>query len=134
MSDLHEAYLVQVLGGRLTKASGATTDKGDGVHSKGEETYTFAWDGKSTRAATTSVKVKDFEKITDQRPGYRPMIPIRFYLDDRLSRALDLAVLDLNDVAELVDEANFLARIKKQGCLEGRHAFVGGPCVVCGVS
>lgn len=124
MSDRHEAHLVNVLGGRLTKASGSSNDKGDGVHVKGEETYCFAWDGKSTRAASMSVKVGDFDKIVEQRPGYRPMIPIRFYRDDRLTAMLDLAILDLNDVAELIEMANEWAKIKETGCTSGTHHMV----------
>lgn len=106
MSDRHESFLARLFGGRITKASGATTDKGDGRQHKHEQTYCFAWDGKSTRATSISVKTADWDKVREQTVGYRPMLPIRFYRDDRLVEVTDLVVLDAHDAAELIEVAN----------------------------
>lgn len=133
MSDRHESFLARVFDGRVTKASGATTDKGDGRQPKGEQTYCFAWDAKSTRGRSISVKVADWEKLRDQTVGYRPMLPLRLYLDDRLVESADFVVFDVHDAAELIEMANKAEGYKTCADIGQHHTVGSSTCTVCGL-
>lgn len=136
MSDRHESYVADLLGGRQTRGSGNQwRDTADGKHPDGTVAYSFAWDGKSTHAQSASVSLDTWDKLVDQADDHMPLLPIRFYADKRLTMVrLDLAVVRLEDFAEILQEANEMAAIREQGCLEGDHDISdGGPlCTVCG--
>jgi hypothetical protein len=107
MSDKHETDLVNLIGGRRTRASGAIwTDQADGRHDPQEMEYAFAWDGKSTFGGSIGISRKMWEKLCEHVHGARPAIPLRFYDNQRLDLGLDLVVLDLDDFAELLEAAN----------------------------
>ncbi len=108
MSDLHEGYLQQALGGRRTPGSGnQPANPMDGRHNRYEETMAFAWDGKSTFAKSISVSLAMWEKAREQSLGERPMLALRFYSDDRLKNVKhDLVVIDMEDFLELLEIAN----------------------------
>lgn len=113
LSDRHEAHVAEVLGGRQTRGSGNQwRDQTDGKNAKGDETYVFAWDGKATLAASTTVRLSDWEKVVEQGHGHRPALPLRFYTDARLTGHVDLVVIDLDDLAELREQANEAARFR----------------------
>lgn len=135
MSDRHEEDLVAILGGRMTKGSGNQWhDQMDGRTSHRHNAFAFAWDGKSTFGKSVGVSREMWAKAKEQATAERPMIPLRFYDDERLHVGLDLVVISLNDAAEIIEEANLLARIREAGCLEGSHDFPGNStCSVCGV-
>jgi hypothetical protein len=107
MSNKHETDLVELIGGRRTKASGAVwTDQADGRHDPQQQAFAFAWDGKSTFSGSASISRKMWEKIREQAHGLRPAVPLRFYDNQRLDLGLDLVVLDLHDFAALLEAAN----------------------------
>lgn len=111
MADAHEKYLVDTLGGRLTRGSGNQwRDALDGKHSP-EDKYAFAWDAKSTRTGKFSVSLKLWEKIRDQAQGMRPLLPIRFY-DDSLrvtpdAVLADIVVVSFDDYEEVREDTEF---------------------------
>ena len=103
MSDAHEHYVADVLGGRVAKASGAQfNDQMDGRHDDGR--WRFAWDGKATLGKSIGVSRDMWSKAIEQSHGARPLLPLRFYDDYRLTSGLDLVVADLNDLAEMIEE------------------------------
>jgi hypothetical protein len=115
MSDRHERRLAEVLEGRITRGSGSTfKDQGDGKQAYRSAEFVFCWDGKATRARSASVKLEDWEKITEQSHWARPLLPIRFYHDDRLTRFTDLVVLDLETFADLQSTANEIAALRER--------------------
>lgn len=104
MSDKHEADLAEWFGGRVTPGSGNQFNRPmDGRQSHLNQSVAFAWDGKSTRGASISVTLPMWAKAIEQSHGERPLLPLRFYGDDRLTiiRA-DLAVINVHDLLELL--------------------------------
>lgn len=107
MGDAHESYLVRVLRGRRTRASGAVwSDQMDGRHSRFDQSFAFAWDGKSTLGKSISVSRVMWNKAVDQAGGERPILPLRFYDNESLEVGIDLVVMDLNDFIEMMERAN----------------------------
>lgn len=107
MSDKHEDFLADILGGRKSKGSGNQWhNPADGRHNSHHQMFAFAWDGKSTLAKSASISLTMWEKIREQALPERPMVPLRFYRNESLSVALDLIVVDARDFAELLDAAN----------------------------
>lgn len=107
MSDRHEGDVAEMFGTRVNRGSGNQWAKpADGRMDSNQVPFAFAWDCKATMAASISVSLEMWDKIVLQAHNERPMIPLRFYLTDRLDTYRDLVVLDLNDVAELIGIAN----------------------------
>ncbi len=107
MSDRHEGFVAKLFGVRVTPGSGNQWAKpADGRTDANQAKFGFAWDCKATRAASISVSLEMWNKIKIQSHNELPMIPIRFYLSDRLDQFVDLVVLDLNDLAYMMEEAN----------------------------
>jgi len=103
MSDKHESLLVAVLGGRRTPGSGNQANNPmDGRHNRYEQPIAFAWDGKSTLAQSISVTREMWAKAEEQALGERPMLALRFYDNERLTRYIDLATISLDDLVELL--------------------------------
>jgi hypothetical protein len=104
MSDAHEEYLVEVLGGRMTRGSGnQPANPLDGRHAHLNQSFAFAWDGKSTMGQSLSISRATWDQIEEDAHGERPLMPLRFYDTDRLKVGLDLVVLRLDDFAEMLD-------------------------------
>ena len=115
MSDRHEDFLVDLLGGRKTRGSGNQfANPMDGRHNRYEDTMAFAWDGKSTLGNSIGVTRTMWEKAQEQALGERPMIALRWYLNERLTDAIDLIAIDANDFAELLDLAREGARARAE--------------------
>ena len=107
MSDRHEEFVAKLFGTRKTPGSGNQWAKpADGRTDASQKGFAFAWDCKATQAASISISLEMWEKIKVQSHNERPMIPLRFYLNDRLDQFVDLVVVDLNDVAEMLERAN----------------------------
>jgi hypothetical protein len=103
MSDAHEDHLAQVFGGRKTRGSGNQwANQTDGRTNRHDIPFAFAWDGKSTRAASTTVSRADLDKVREQADGDRPILALRFYDDDRLRGSEDWVCLRLDDLAEML--------------------------------
>lgn len=107
MGRAHEQFLATLLGGRRTRASGATwKDQMDGRHSREDLAFAFAWDGKSTRNRSIGVTRQMWDKAREQAGGERPLLALRWYTTDRLDVGEDLVVLDAHDFVELLQAAN----------------------------
>ncbi len=103
MSKAHEETLAATLGGRMTRGSGNQfANPMDGRHSRYDRAVAFAWDGKSTLAASIGVSLAMWEKAVEQAHGERPMLGLRFYRTERLDVGLDLVTVRLDDFAELL--------------------------------
>lgn len=105
LSDRHEAHLAEVLGARRTPGSGNGFANPMDVRQNRYDGIAFAIDGKATLAASVSVTREMWTKAVEQAHGERPGVALRFYDDDRLTHALDLVVISLDDFAELLDIA-----------------------------
>lgn len=113
MGDAHERFLVSLLGGRKTKASGSVwKDQMDGRHNRRDVPFAFAWDGKSTLGKSVGVSRAMWEKAREQAAGERPLLALRFYDAERLDVGEDLVVLSAHDFAELLEEANHRPPLK----------------------
>lgn len=106
MGDAHEDAIADLLGGRQSRGSGNQWQNPiDGRQSRRHRLYAFAWDCKSTLAKSMSVSLAMWDKAREQAGGERPMIPIRFYADEKLRVTRDLIVVDANDFAEVLEAA-----------------------------
>lgn len=113
MSDAHEKHLAEVFSGRQTRGSGNQwRDQTDVRQSHRERAIAFALDGKSTRARSISIKLDDLDKLREQAHAERPMLPIRFYEDDRLRIFEDWDLLREDDVIELTDLAELASILR----------------------
>jgi hypothetical protein len=102
MSDRHETDVAELLGMRRTRGSGNQfADQMDGKHDEGR--WRFAFDGKATLGKSVGVSREMWAKAVEQSHGARPLLPLRFYDDERLAVGLDLVVCDLHDLAEMVE-------------------------------
>ena len=106
MSDAHEDYLAEVLGGRRTRGSGnQPSNPMDGRQASLNEPFAFAWDGKSTFGKSLSIDLPMWHKAEDQAYNERPMIALRWYTTERLEVGLDLVAIHINDFVELREAA-----------------------------
>jgi hypothetical protein len=109
MADAHEEFLVGLFGGRCTPGSGNQFNRQmDGRQNHLDQPIAFAWDGKSTMGQSIGVSRPMWSKAIEQAHGERPMLPLRFYDTERLDVGLDLAVVNIHDLAELLDQIDTL--------------------------
>ena len=113
MSDRHEDHLAEVLAGRKTRGSGNQfRDQMDGKQSYREQHYTFAWDGKATLGKSISVTREMWAKAQEQAHWATPILPLRFYANERLTQVdADLVVVDLDTFAAMQRDANAYHRL-----------------------
>jgi hypothetical protein len=91
MGDKHEDYLHAALGGRKTKGSGNQwQNPADGRHSRYEDNFALAWDGKSTFGKSVSITRDMLAKIVEQASPETPMIGVRFYNPDAGTARLEV--------------------------------------------
>lgn len=107
MSDKHEDFLAELLGGRKTRGSGSHwRDQMDGKNDQYEQPHALAWDGKATQAKSVGVSREMWAKACEQSGGLIPSIAIRFYgAGFRLKPELDLIALEANDFAAILEDA-----------------------------
>lgn len=105
MSDPHEKFLADILGGRRTRNSGSLpNDPADGRNQRYDLPYALCWDGKATRHASASVSLATWDKLVEQAHGERPLLALRYY-GEQLRVVRDLAVLDMHDFVEVLHAA-----------------------------
>jgi hypothetical protein len=107
MSDKHEDFLAELLGGRKTRGSGSHwRDQMDGKNDQREQPHALAWDGKATQHASVGVSREMWAKACEQSGGLIPAIAIRFYSKGFLLKPeLDLIALEANDFAAILEDA-----------------------------
>ena len=124
MGDAHEAHIQAVFGGRRTRGSGNQwRDQTDVRMDHREEAVAFAFDGKSTRARSTTITRADLDKLTEQAAELRPCLAVRFYEDDRLKLAEDWYLVAENDLLELVERSRLLSAVEEFVGVEAMDAF-----------
>lgn len=102
MSQAHEKDIAKWFGGSVSPGSGNQWHSpGDGRTSRWQRLVSWAWDCKATRANSISITREMLDKITDQAQGEWPMVPIRFYGDDRLTVFEDWTVVRIDDLLEM---------------------------------
>jgi hypothetical protein len=107
MSDRHEDFLAELLGGRKTKGSGSHwRDQMDGKNDQHEQSHALVWDGKATQNASVSISRDMWAKACEQSGGLIPSVAIRFYSKGFLLKSeLDLITLEANDFAAILEDA-----------------------------
>lgn len=117
MSKRHEEDLCEVLEGEGTRNSGAVwSDPSDGHQTSSEGFWRFAWDGKSTLGKSIGITKEMWDKICEQARGLEPMIPLRWYRDQRLTMVeLDLVVISLETFSEMQKDANAYRALVNEG-------------------
>jgi hypothetical protein len=114
MSDRHEDHLADLFAGRKTRGSGnQSRDQMDGKQEYRSQRYVFAWDGKATLGKSIGVTLEMWRKAKEQAHWAIPVLPLRWYANERLT---DVAA-DL--VADLQRDANRYHATKD--CLDGNH-------------
>lgn len=107
MSKLHEDEVATHLTTRANPGSGNQWAKTtDGRNDRRKLPFAFAFDCKATMAASTTINLEMLHKLTQQAYGERPLLPIRFYTNDRLTSYEDWVVLTLDDFVEMWQKAN----------------------------
>lgn len=106
LSDKHEIFLAELLGGRRSISSGNQwNDAADGRNSHYETIFPLAWDGKATLGKSHSITLATWDKLVEQSHGERPALALRWYANERLTVTRDLVVLDAHDFAEILEAA-----------------------------
>jgi hypothetical protein len=109
MGDLHEAWFARLFSGVRSPGSGnQLINQGDGRRSTHRFGLGWVWDCKSTLHRSLSVSLDMWDKLTEQAGTDHPLLPIRFYLNNRLTECVDLVVMapdDLIETLELLEEA-----------------------------
>lgn len=137
MSDRHEEFLANLLGGRVVRGSGNQAhDQMDGKGHLQDQHYAFAWDGKSSLGQSIGVTRAMWAKAKEQAGMYLPMLALRFYRNNRLTEVdMELVCMEAETAADVIRDANLYRVIQEQGCLRGNHHFPGiSTCTACGVS
>lgn len=106
MSQKHEIEVNKWLGGRKSKASGSQwNDQLDGRRNRYTSAFAWAWDCKATHAKSMSISRAMLDKLTEQAQGERPILPIRFYEDERLKKYDDWVLVRMGDFVEVSEWA-----------------------------
>lgn len=106
MSEAHEAFLAQVIGGKVVRGSGAGwANKLDVRNAHWQEPYALALDGKSTFAKSISVSLAMWDKVVEQAHYHQPGMALRFYHDARLQQTTDLIVVEAGWFSSLLSDA-----------------------------
>jgi hypothetical protein len=109
MAELHEAWFAKLFAGIQHPGSGNhPANQADGRRSYYRFGMGWVWDCKSTLAASISVTMAAWDKLTEQVGLDHPLMPLRLYLNNRLTECVDLVVMkpeDLIEVLELLEEA-----------------------------
>lgn len=107
LSDKHEVYLAELLGGRRTRGSGNQfVDQMDGKNDRHEQSHALAWDGKATQGKSVGVTREMWSKAVEQSHGLVPAIALRFYGPGYgLAPELDLIAVEANDFAAILADA-----------------------------
>lgn len=110
MSDKQEADLAELFGGRVSPGSGNQWHRQMDVRqSRFAVFFAFAMEGKSTLGKSISITREMWNKAVEQAGGERPLLALRWYADERLSKVdLDLVALRTDDLLELLDEVSHL--------------------------
>jgi hypothetical protein len=121
MAELHEEFLAELFGGRVSKASGVTwKDQGDGENTRMTTEFAFTWDGKATRGQAIQVTREMIGKITEQAGGNRPALGLRYYdTDDLTEVGHDWVAISAADFAELLAMARLGAELQPAAEMAG---------------
>lgn len=137
LSDKHESFLAEILGGRCTRGSGNQFhDQLDGRNAAGSP-FPLAWDGKATLGKGVTVTRAMWEKAREQAGAETPALALRWYASERLDPVLDLVVLDVHDFTALLEAARSFAMAEV--CFKEGHEVPGWPdepgpkCSRCGL-
>ncbi len=108
MASRHESHLAALFQGRMTRGSGnQARDQMDGKQVYRSQGYVFAWDGKSTLGKSIGVSREMWAKAQEQAHWAIPILPLRFYANDRLTAVdADLVVIEADVLADLQRDAN----------------------------
>lgn len=106
MSDAHERFLADLIGGLRMPGSGNQWARQTDARNKRYDTeYPFAVDGKSTLGKSVGVTREMWDKVVEQANGELPALALRWYSDYRLTVAQDLVVIEAGDFASLLADA-----------------------------
>jgi hypothetical protein len=123
MSQKHEGFVAEELGGRKTKASGSQfNDQTDGRGDRYSEHISLAWDCKATHAKSMGISREMLHKLVQQAGGDVPILPIRFYEDTRLRNYEDWVIIRFATLVEMKEMAEYGYRVKEivKMVLDGR--------------
>jgi hypothetical protein len=117
LSDKHEAWLAELLNGRVTRGSGsAFADQMDGKNDRHAQAHPLAWDGKATQGKSVGVSREMWAKAVEQSHGLTTALALRFYGPGYgLTSELDLIAVEANDFAAILEDARAYRRIREAG-------------------
>jgi hypothetical protein len=98
MGKEHEQFVAKLLGGDRNPGSGNQWhSQGDG-HSVG-----WGWDCKSSLANSMSISLDTLDKLSEQVYPRRPLLPVRFYGNERLTSFRDYIMVGIDDFQMLYE-------------------------------
>jgi hypothetical protein len=134
MADLHEAWFARLFAGVVHPGSGnQLANQADGRRSAHRFGLGWVWDCKSTLARSITVSLANWTKLTEQVGTDRPLMPLRLYLNNRLTECVDLVVMrpeDLIETLELLEEAERRLEKIRHGLTHCLPRYESHPMVV----
>jgi hypothetical protein len=106
LSDPHEFFLADMIGGRRMKGSGNQFNGQTDARNQPHTPFPIAIDGKSTLGRSMIIRLADWQKVVEQAGDLHPALGLRWYHDDRLRESTDLFVVSASFFSELL----YLAR------------------------
>jgi hypothetical protein len=107
MSLKHERWLAETFGGYVTPGSGNQyANQGDVIRSRYHYDVGITFDGKATRSRSLTITLDMIDKLIEQAAGNYPVLALRWYGDDRLTRHVDWVALPailLQDLLERLE-------------------------------
>lgn len=115
MSDPHEKFLAELIGGRLMKGSGNQFNGQMDVRNDARVVdHAFALDGKCTFGKGLTLTRADLDKALTQCHGEQPGFGLRWYGDETLRNPIDLVVVWAVDFASLLADARYLRDLQRR--------------------
>lgn len=113
LSDKHAAFIERLFGAQTQRGSGNQSNRPTDNRMNRYTPYAFAFEGKSTRRESLSVRLAEWEKLRDQAHMLRPALAYRFYRpDNTLTPEVDLVALSAHDFAEILEAANIYEEMR----------------------
>lgn len=118
MSDNHEQFLAELIGGRRTPGSGNQFANQMDVRNDVRRTpYAFALDGKCTFGKGLTLTRADLVKAEAQAHAEQPGFGLRWYPDETLRNPIDLVAVWAVDFGNLLHDAREYRRLVQKAGL-----------------
>lgn len=105
MSDAHEEFLADVIGGRVCRGSGNQFNNQMDVRNNPVGAFPLALDGKSTMGKSITIDLDMIQKAYDQAHDLDAGFGLRWYHDETLRRTTDWVAIPADVFGSLLNAA-----------------------------